>query len=72
MATISCDQSNSWNHPRFAHTATGRHVPRSDRAVEAATEWEFSDAMRSPRFPAAWFVLPSAAVGCLLLFVLLH
>jgi hypothetical protein len=73
MATISCDRSNSWNHPAQARAATTRRqVPKSDQAVEAAAEWEFSEAMRSPRLSAAWFVLPSAALSALILLAFLH
>jgi hypothetical protein len=47
-------------------------VAESDRDADAMVEWEFSEAMRPPGLPAGWFVLPSAAMGCLLLFAFLH
>jgi hypothetical protein len=47
-------------------------IRKSEQDADAAAEWEFSDAMRSPRFPAGWFVLPSAALSCLLLLALIH
>jgi hypothetical protein len=40
--------------------------------VDASEEWEFSEAMRSPRFPAGWFMLPSALLGCILLLAVLR
>jgi hypothetical protein len=71
MATISCDRPTSWNNPAYARTATERQVPKSDPAIEAATEWEFSEAMRSPHFSAGWFLLPSAGLATIFLLAFL-
>src|SRR5277367_1436982 len=74
MTRISFDRSTNWNHPAHARTAAHRSVPRSRHAEEdeEIVQWEFSEAMRSPRLSAAWFVLPSAALGILLLFAFLY
>lgn len=66
-------------------TPWNRIAPRSDRAaphktsgqqhtpiVEAMEDWEFSEVMRSRRFPAGWYMLPSLVVGCLWLVAVWH
>ena len=70
MPTVSYHQTGAWNQAASAR-GSATSVPKRDASSDAAVEWEFSEAMRSPRFPAAWFVLPSALLGCLLL-ALLH
>jgi hypothetical protein len=72
MATISFERSTSWNHPACTRAAAHRQVPQSDQAVEAGAEWEFSEVTRSPRLSAAWFLLPSAALGALVLLAFLY
>jgi hypothetical protein len=74
MATVSFDRATGWNHPAHIRTAAQQRVPRSRHAAEDEdiVEWEFSETMRSSRLPAAWFVLPSAALGVLLLFAFLY
>jgi hypothetical protein len=71
MPTTSLDHASTWNQPTYERKTARQHrVPRS--LVESDVEWEFSDAMRSPRFGAGWFVLPSALVGLVLLLAILR
>ena len=73
MHTISFDRSNARNHPADVRTAVAHQsVPRPKLDTDANVEWEFSEAMRSRRLPAGWFVLPSAALTCLLLFAIFY
>jgi hypothetical protein len=73
MAAICFDRLKSWDHPTHVRgMAMERPAPGSGQTTEAAAELEFSDVLRSARFPAGWFALPSAAIGCLVLFTLLH
>lgn len=65
MPAVSFGRSSAWQHP-------GRVATRkADAGRERMIELEFSDYMRSPIFPAGWFVLPSAALGAFLLIALL-
>jgi hypothetical protein len=69
MHTISFDRSTVRNNPAHLRTAVlHESVPRPELNADATVEWEFSEAMRSPRLPSGWFVLPSAVLSCLLLF----
>jgi hypothetical protein len=65
----------------MATTSFGRATPvrsvaykseASQRTASDIFEWEFSDAMRSSRLPAGWFLLPSAAISVLTLIAVLH
>ena len=69
MTNVSYRQTGPWNQAARAREVAAS-VPKRDANCDAAVEWEFSEAMRSPRFPAAWFVLPGAVMGCLLLALL--
>ena len=71
MATVPFDRSTFGIHSVSGRTAAEQQVPRS-HATGDIVEWEFSDAMRLSRWPAGWFVLPSAALGASLLIALLH
>ena len=71
MLTVSYDQFCPWNQTARARRAA-TPVPKRDANPDHAVEWEFSEAMRSKRFPAGWFVLPAAVVGCLVLLALLY
>jgi hypothetical protein len=73
MRTISFDPSNFWSHStHWRKSAAQQAVHRPDQSTDTIAELEFSQTMRSPSFPAGWFVLPSAVAGCLLLLSLLH
>ncbi len=73
MPAISFDESTSWIPPAYAPRSLAQQsICRSEQDADAAAEWEFTEAMRSRRFPAGWFVLPSAALSCLLLLALVH
>jgi hypothetical protein len=74
MATVSLDRSTGSNQPAHTRTVAQQRVPRPRRAEEneAIVEWEFSETIRSPRLSAAWFLLPSTALGVLLLFAFLY
>jgi len=72
MPAIDFDRSKPWNAPTYAPGSIAQQpVSRSEKA-DAIVEWEFSEAMRSPRLSAGWFVLPSAALSFLLLLALVH
>ncbi len=45
----------------------------SDSTVypEHLIDWEFSEALRSPRLSSGWFLLPSAALSLLILWAIL-
>jgi hypothetical protein len=73
MQTLSFNRSNARNHPAdLRKTVAYQSLPRRDLDTDANVEWEFSEAMRSRRLPAGWFVLPSAALTCLLLFAVFY
>jgi len=73
LPITSPDRLSTWNHPVYARRpATEQRVAKADQALEAAAELEFGEGLRSPRFPAGWFVLPSALLSILLLLGLLH
>lgn len=56
----------------FSCTATTPRISRSEWPRGNIVDWEFSEAMRSPRLPAGWFLLPSAALSALILIAFLH
>ena len=72
MPTIFLDRSSAWSQPACTQRRAARVANRFEPNADTIAEWEFSDAMRSARFPAGWFVLPSAALSLLLLFALVH
>jgi hypothetical protein len=70
MTTVPFDRSTFGIHSASGHASAAPQVSRSQPLD--MVEWEYSDAMRSSRWPAGWFLLPSAALGVLLLISLLH
>jgi hypothetical protein len=73
MQTLSFDRSSVRSQPAHLRAAVAHQpVPRPETDLGANVEWEFSEAMRSSRLPAGWFVLPSALLSCLLLFAVFY
>jgi hypothetical protein len=67
----------SFGRPIKLDAPVRRAVPKSpvsvsQQSVSDMVEWEFSEAMRSPRLPPGWFLLPSAAISALVLIAFLH
>jgi hypothetical protein len=72
MPAIAFDRSKPWNAPAYAPRSIAQQPACRSENADAIVEWEFSEAMRSPRLPAGWFVLPSAALSFLMLLALAH